>query len=64
MKDHILEVLDNKPAGLFNYKKDRYLDANLIDKEPEIQLKMEDKLKALIQSYNSRLIDNNMIVRK
>jgi len=25
---------------------------------------MEEKLKAVIQSYNSRLIDNNMVVRK
>ena len=64
MKDHILEVLDNKSAGLFNYKKDRLLNVNLIDKEPEIQRQMEDKLKAIIQTYNSRLIDNNMIVRK
>jgi phosphoglycerol transferase MdoB-like AlkP superfamily enzyme len=64
MKDHILEMIDNKSAGLFNYKKDRYLAVNLIGKEPEIQLQMEDKLKAIIQTYNSRLIDNNMIVRK
>jgi phosphoglycerol transferase MdoB-like AlkP superfamily enzyme len=64
MKDHILEVIDNKSAGLFNYKKDRFLNVNLIDKEPETQRQMEDKLKAIIQTYNSRLIDNNMIVRK
>jgi phosphoglycerol transferase MdoB-like AlkP superfamily enzyme len=64
MKDHIIEVLDNKPAALYNYKKDRYLGVNLIDKEPETQKQMEDMLKAIIQTYNGRLIDNNMIVRK
>lgn len=63
MKDHILEMIDNKPVGLFNYKKDIFLEKNLLDKEPELQLQMEDKLKAIIQTYNSRLIDNNMVVR-
>jgi phosphoglycerol transferase MdoB-like AlkP superfamily enzyme len=64
MKDHILEMLENKPAGLFNYKKDRYIDKNLINTELDIQNEMEKKLKSIIQTYNSRLIDNNMIVRK
>jgi hypothetical protein len=64
MKDHILDVLDNKPVGLYNYKNDRYFQSNLMDKEPELQKQMEGKLKAIIQTYNSRLIDNNMVVRK
>lgn len=64
MKDHILDMIDNKPAGLFNYKDDRYFGNNLLNKEPEVQKQMEDKLKAIIQTYNSRLIDNNMVVRK
>ncbi len=64
MKDHILEMIDNKPVGLFNYKKDRYLEVNLLGKEPVIKAQMEDKLKAVIQTYNSRLLDNNMVVRK
>jgi phosphoglycerol transferase MdoB-like AlkP superfamily enzyme len=64
MKDHILEMLENKSAGLYNYKNDRYFESNLLNKEPDIQRQMEDKLKAIIQTYNSRLIDNNMIIRK
>jgi phosphoglycerol transferase MdoB-like AlkP superfamily enzyme len=64
MKDHILEMIDNKSVGLFNYKKDIFLENSLIGKNPELQLQMEEKLKAIIQSYNSRLIDNNMTVRK
>ncbi len=63
MKDHILEMIDNKTVGLFNYKTDRFLEQNLSGKDPDIQLPMEEKLKAIIQTYNSRLIDNNMIVR-
>jgi phosphoglycerol transferase MdoB-like AlkP superfamily enzyme len=64
MKDHILEMIDNKPIALFNFKSDRFLEKNLLNKSPELQLQMEEKLKAIIQSYNSRLIDNNMVVRK
>ena len=64
MKDHILEMIDNKPIGLFNYKDDIFLEKNLLDKDPKLQSQMEDKLKAIIQSYNGRLIDNNMVIKK
>jgi hypothetical protein len=56
--------MDNKPVGFFNYKKDLYLEQSLLGKEDDLQKKMEDKLKAIIQTYNGRLIDNDMIVRK
>ena len=64
MKDYILEMIDAKSIGLFNYKKDLFLEMNLLGKEPDLQVQMETKLKSVIQTYNSRLIDNNMIVRK
>lgn len=64
MKDHILEMSDNIAIGLFNYKTDLFLENNLLGRNPDLQLQMEDKLKAIIQSYNSRLVDNNMIIRK
>lgn len=64
MKDHLLEMIEGKPAGLFNYKKDIYLENSLLGKEPELQSQMEDKMKAIIQTYNTRLLDNNMVVRK
>jgi phosphoglycerol transferase MdoB-like AlkP superfamily enzyme len=64
MKDHILEMIDNKSVGLFDYKNDIFLEKNLLDKNPDLQLQMEEKLKAIIQSYNGRLVDNNMVIRK
>jgi len=63
MKDHMLEMVDNKPVGLYNFKEDRFLDKNLIDKDTSYIWTMEEKLKAIIQSYNARLIDNNMVVK-
>jgi phosphoglycerol transferase MdoB-like AlkP superfamily enzyme len=64
MKDHLLEMIDNKGVGLFNYKKDVFLENNILEKSRVLRAEMEEKLKAIIQSYNSRLIDNEMIVRK
>jgi phosphoglycerol transferase MdoB-like AlkP superfamily enzyme len=61
MKDHLLEMIENKPVGLFNYKEDKLLENNLVGKKPEIEAAMADKLKAIIQTYNSRLIDNKMV---
>jgi phosphoglycerol transferase MdoB-like AlkP superfamily enzyme len=64
MKDHILEMIENKPVGLYNYKTDKYLENNVMENEPELTRQMEEKLKAIIQSYNSRLVDNDLVVRK
>lgn len=64
MRDHILEMIDNKPIGVYNYKTDVFLKQNIIDKNPDLQRDMDEKLKAIIQTYNSRLIDNNMVVKK
>ena len=63
MEDHILEVMDNKSLAIFNLKKDRFLTNNLIGKVPELQAKMEQKLKAVMQTYNERLIDNKLVVK-
>lgn len=64
MDDHLLEMVDMKPLSLYNYEKDRMLQNNLVEKEPEELGMMEEKLKAIVQTYNSRLLDNNMVIRK
>jgi phosphoglycerol transferase MdoB-like AlkP superfamily enzyme len=64
MRDHILEMMDNKPMGLYNFRNDKFLESNLLKTEPELVNTMTEKMKAIIQSYNSRLIDNDMVVRK
>jgi phosphoglycerol transferase MdoB-like AlkP superfamily enzyme len=64
MKDHILEMIDNKPVGLYNFKTDRFLETNMVNRDTALVSEMEMKLKAIIQSYNSRLINNNIVIRK
>jgi phosphoglycerol transferase MdoB-like AlkP superfamily enzyme len=63
MEDHILEMIDNKTMAIFDIKKDRYQVDNLVGKVPELQQRMEEKFKAVIQTYNERLIDNNLTVK-
>jgi phosphoglycerol transferase MdoB-like AlkP superfamily enzyme len=63
MKDHMLEMVENKPVGFYNLKTDRFLDYNIIGNDTILQGAMEDKLKAIIQAYNARLIDNDMVVK-
>jgi phosphoglycerol transferase MdoB-like AlkP superfamily enzyme len=64
MKDHLLEMTDNKTIGFYNYKNDILLEKNLLGEDVGLQLRMEEKLKAIMQTYNSRLIDNNMVIKK
>lgn len=64
MRDHILEMIENSSVALFNYKSDIFLENNIIGTNPELQGLMEDKLRAIIQTYNTRLLDNDLIVRK
>jgi phosphoglycerol transferase MdoB-like AlkP superfamily enzyme len=61
--DHVLEMIDNKTMAVFNFKADRYQTDNLLGREPDVQKDMEDKLKAVIQTYNARLIDNKLTVK-
>lgn len=62
MKDHMLEMIDNKTVGMYNYKTDRLLQHNIAGIDTTLQGEMEDKLRAVIQVYNARLIDNDLIV--
>ncbi len=63
MKDHLMEMIDNKPVGMFDYKNDKFLMTNVLDKNTDLRRQMEEKLKAIIQTYNARLLDNNMVVK-
>jgi len=63
MNDHLLNMVDNKPVGLYNFKSDRLLETNLVNKDTLVRNNLETLLKAVIQTYNSRLIDNDLVVK-
>ncbi|MFN8240152.1 MAG: sulfatase-like hydrolase/transferase [Bacteroidales bacterium] len=62
-RDHVLEMIDNKVVRLVNFKDDRFFTRDLTKDEPETRDKMERKLKAVIQTYNQRLLDNDLVVK-
>jgi phosphoglycerol transferase MdoB-like AlkP superfamily enzyme len=64
MRDHLLQMADNKTLSLYNYNTDTFLQNNLLGKDPLLQQIMEEKLRAIMQTYNSKLIHNDMIVRE
>ena len=61
--DHLLNMVDNKPVGLYDFKSDRLLETNLVNKDTLVRNDLETLLKAVIQTYNSRLIDNELVVK-
>jgi phosphoglycerol transferase MdoB-like AlkP superfamily enzyme len=63
MRDHVLEMIETRTAAIYNYRTDRLHENNLAGKVPELQPVMEDKLKAVIQTYNQRMLDNELVVR-
>ena len=45
MNDHMLELVDNKPVGLYNFKIDRFLDKNLIGMDTTFPTRWRRSLK-------------------
>jgi len=58
--DYLLRFRDNQSTGLYNYKTDRLLRHNLINRPPVNSKAMEKRLKAFIQQYVNRLIENRL----
>jgi len=61
-QDFLLVFDGSKSLGLYNFKKDRMIEHNIIDQHPEIVQRMEQRVKAMIQQYNNRLIEDRMVV--
>jgi len=62
-EDHVLHMIDTSTVAMYNYRTDRLDQNNLLGKNPELQGKMERKLKAIMQTYNQRMLDNDLTVR-
>ena len=64
IKDNYLLIFNGKEStALYNIRTDTFLKTNLVDKELVIKNKMEIFLKAIIQQYNNRLVNNGLIGR-
>lgn len=63
MDDFALIFNGTKSVSLFNIKKDSLMTNNIISDYPDIKSKMEQKVKAIIQTFNHDLIKNEMIIK-
>jgi len=62
--DYLLLFNNDSAFAMYNFKEDIFLKKNLLGTLPEMETKMEKRLKAFIQQYNNRLIDNKMTSKK
>jgi phosphoglycerol transferase MdoB-like AlkP superfamily enzyme len=62
-KDYLLVFDGSQSLGLYNFKTDKLIEHNLLDQYPAEVAGMEKRIKALIQQYNNRLIENRMVVK-
>lgn len=60
---YLLQWDGNKTTALYDFRKDSMLTHNLANKVPE-QAAMERELKAIIQSYMTRMSTNNLTVKE
>lgn len=61
-QDEYLLVFDGtRSIGLYDFKKDRLMHENLIERIPQKAAEMEDRIKAVIQQYNNRMIDDRLL---
>ena len=58
--DYVLSFNGKESVSLYNFKLDNLLKNNLIEKEDSLGKEMEMFLKAIIQQYNERLINNDL----
>jgi phosphoglycerol transferase MdoB-like AlkP superfamily enzyme len=60
--DYLLQFDGSKATTLYQFKKDKALLYNLVNEFPDTVRNMETSLKAFIQQYNNRMVDNNLTV--
>jgi phosphoglycerol transferase MdoB-like AlkP superfamily enzyme len=60
MGTYLLIFDGKKSTALYDFRTDLGLQTNLLSRLPEQALKIETKLKALIQQYNNRMVDDDL----
>lgn len=61
--DWLLQFDGQKSKALYRFRTDRLLKENLLSKEPKIAADMERQVKAIIQSYMTRMVNNQLVVQ-
>lgn len=59
---YLLQFDGEKSVGLYDFKGDRMLTNNLLNQLPDTVRRMETELKAFVQQYKNRMVDDNLTV--
>ena len=62
--DYLLQFDGQKVKALYRFRTDLLLEHNVADKEPKVRDEMEREVKAIIQSYMTRMTTNQLVVKK
>jgi phosphoglycerol transferase MdoB-like AlkP superfamily enzyme len=62
--DYAYQWNGHTPLGLYDYKTDVLMKTNLLKQKTEVAKDMETFMKAVIQQYNNRMIENRLTVIK
>jgi phosphoglycerol transferase MdoB-like AlkP superfamily enzyme len=62
MDEHLLVFDGRRTLGLYNFQEDQLMQENLIEKLPETVNRMENQIKAVIQQYNNRMVEDQLTV--
>jgi len=58
--DYLLQFDGKTAVSLYQFKQDKFLTNNLVDQLPDTVQDMSRSLKAFIQQYNNRMVENNL----
>jgi hypothetical protein len=60
--DYLLQYDGTRSVGLYNFKSDAMLEKNLVVERPDVLKILEPQVKALIQQYNNRMIEDRLTI--
>jgi phosphoglycerol transferase MdoB-like AlkP superfamily enzyme len=58
--DYLMQFDGRRAITLYNFKTDRLQRDNILKQRPDVVRAMENKMRAIIQQYNNRMVDNNL----
>jgi len=61
MGDFLFLFDGNKATGLYRFKTDKLLTENILNTNRQLELELEQKVKAIIQQYNTRMIEDKLM---
>jgi len=61
--DYLLQFDGKKSVHLYNVKTDPRLKNDILNKEPQVQANLERLVKAFVQQYKNRMIENDLYIK-